>query len=235
MLFKKFIFIGILGMIIFIIIGTIIYVTKNPDLFKEGSKEKIIEEIISSLPEELKDEEALEGEVVDQLTTDLKGTGQIQSVALIAVSGDGVGFLIDGITRIYKDSDGKIIEWETPPVKGTTGTGSLIIIDNVATERKTIQAVWGCGAHGVCSQFVHWAGSKFEEIKAVDENGSPIPVRAFFSDAGGATIMPDGAIFVSMRNYYCPFTSDSVIIYKYEWNGSVYQLTEKEIPGCFLE
>ena len=159
--------------------------------------------------------------VVDQLTVDLKGTGQLQLVTLTALPEDAYNFA--GILRIYTDSTGQVVEWEGPPASGTTGTGTLEAVPNPSTGRITLQAVWGVGAHSTTSQFVEWEGSVFTEVAGLDETGTPDPL-AFFSDSGQAAIMPDGAIWVGRRPLDAPLVPGGEI-HTLEWNGATYELT----------
>lgn len=220
------------GLIILIIIGAIgigiYFINRSPT--KETSQKEVPEETTFPLAGEELPEEKLEGEIIDQVIADLKKTGQLQLITLNSVKKNSHEFSL--MLRIYTDSSGQTLEWEGSPIESTLGLGNLAVLDNPATERTTIQVIWGAGAHGSDSQFIHWTDSGFEMIKAVDENNNLIPAGAFFSDAGGATMMPDGTISVALRNYSCPLLPESAITFTYKWNGIAYQLIETKTPEC---
>jgi hypothetical protein len=159
---------------------------------------------------------------VDALAADLKGAGQLQLATLTKVAENDVNFT--GVLRIYTDSTGQVLEWQSTPLGSTTGIGGLTLIPNVATGSSTLQAVWGTGIRGTVSQFVHWDGSAFHELSPVAEDGSPLP-GAFFSDRGAAMVMPDGAIWVPRRPLDAGPLSSGGEILTLEWNGASYELT----------
>lgn len=181
-------------------------------------------------PEEVAPEEEVnepEGEVVGQLTADLKETGWPQLVTLV-MKPSGEEFSPFYFVRIYTDQAGQVIEWEGASMQGLV-PGNILTVHNSATDRLTIQHTEGAGAHGSISQFIHWTGSRFEEIKAIDEDGQPIS-NPWFGDGGGAVLSADGKILVGFRNYDCPLSAS--ITHIYEWNGEAYQLVRKDIDEC---
>lgn len=213
------IILGAIGIGIYFIKDYFIQETPSPEPSEEVFQEK----------EEL-EEQILEGEIMDQLTADLRGEGKQQLVNLVAVQDKEYEFVSHGLVRIFKDEGGQILEWEGPFVEGIHNVGGILsITTNLATNRVTIQATWGAGAHGAISQFIHWTGSKFEIIKAIDEKGEEID--SFFGDGGGAVLNSDGTISVVFRNYDCPLTGQG-ITYTYEWNGTIYQYVRSESPPC---
>jgi len=217
----------ILAIIILCVVGLGVYLMKDY-FIEEPLSEKLPEEV--SEEKEEPEEQILEGETMDQLTADLKGEGKQQLINLLAVKDKEYEFVFHGLVRIFKDEKGKTLEWEGPLVEGIhSAGGTLSVATNSATNWTTIQATWGAGAHGAISQFIHWTGSKFEIIKAIDENGEEID--SFFGDGGGAVLNPDGTISVYFRNYDCPLSGQG-ITYTYEWNGNVYQYAKTEAPPC---
>jgi hypothetical protein len=227
MIRKKRIPIGLAILIIIGVVGIGIYLI-NRQPAGETFQEEIPTEATPPLSEEQLPEEKLEGEVIDQLTADLKGTGQLQLVTLIAQALEDEDWF-NYFVRIYTDARGEITEWESSPIESSLAPGGISTIYNPATNRLTIQHEEGAGAHGSRSQFIHWTGFNFEEIKAIDENGIPVE-DPFFGDGGGASLLSNGEIWVGFRNYDCPLSAG--IIHKYKWNGTAYQLTETEIQPC---
>jgi hypothetical protein len=160
-------------------------------------------------------------EIVDQQVIDIKGTGQLQMVALVKAPEDDVNFT--AMLRIYQDSTAQVLEWEATPATLTTGIGYLDVFTNPATGRTTVQAIWGTGIRGTLSQFVHWNGSAFEEPGAVDEYGSLVP-GGFFSDAAQASVMSDGSMRVPRLPLDAPWVAGGEVL-TFRWNGSSYELT----------
>jgi len=217
----------VLLFLIIVAIGTGFYFKKSQIKVKEGLKQENEKEQILP-PDKNSSGEKLEGKVINQLTADLKGNGQPQLVALVAKPSKDKEF-VDYFVRIFSDEKGKTIEWEGPAIESISETGDLSIIYNPATNRLTIEHDEAAGAHGQRTQFIHWTGSHFEEIKAVDENGRVIQ-DPFFGDSGVFLSPEDGKIEVSFRNPDCPL--DASIDYEYKWNGVNYQLEKKVVSPC---
>ncbi|RLC69851.1 MAG: hypothetical protein DRI52_08135, partial [Chloroflexi bacterium] len=63
------------------------------------------------------------GEIeLDRLIGDLKRTGQSQLAVLYGI-GDGSG--MEGVLRVFADTEGNALEWESPPMPGVTSMGTI--------------------------------------------------------------------------------------------------------------
>jgi hypothetical protein len=123
------------------------------------------------------------GKVVDSLLADLKGEGMLQRVELHRTQSVPGTNLFDGRMRIFADANGVAVEWQSAPLKFTSGVGLLQTYSDENTDYPIIAMVWGSGTHSTVGQIVRWNGTTFEPVTILDQDGVDIG-NVFAGDRG---------------------------------------------------
>ena len=165
---------------------------------------------------------------VDRLVADLKGMGQQQLAILYFASPtppDAETMVsVPGGLKIFSDSEGGTLEWQSPLVTGTVGVGRVLTVTVPGDGGAPLVAtVWGAGAHGTWVYLFRWSGSVFEGVLPVGRDSSELP--ALFGDAG-VGITSGGQSWAAVRDGDQPL--DLFNVATYNWDGQTYQWSGEE-------
>ena len=165
---------------------------------------------------------------VARLVADLKGTGQQQLAILYFVSPtppDAETMVsVPGGLKIFSDSEGGALEWQSLLVTGTVGVGRVLTVTVPGGGSvPLVVTMWGAGVHGTWAYLFHWNGSTFEEVRPIGSDGSKLP--GLFGDAG-VQITPEGQVWTAARDGYRPL--DLFDVSTYNWDGQTYQWLGQE-------
>jgi len=162
------------------------------------------------------------GEIeLDRLIGDLKRTGQSQLAVLYGI-GDGSG--MEGVLRVFADTEGNALEWESPPMPGVTSMGTIYTQTLSVGGAPLIVASWGVGAHGMLTYFFRWQGGQFREISVEESGGAH---RGIFADAS-IDIDAQG-LFVAQRDSEEPLAVTILSTYSWQDERAAFVFEGQEI------
>lgn len=162
------------------------------------------------------------GEVeLDRLIADFKGTGQPQ-LAVLYGRDDGAG--MQGVLRVFADTAGNVLEWESPPMPGITPLGTIYTQTLGTGGAPLMVASWGVGAHSTLACFFRWQGGQFREID-VAEGG-----KAYFGVLADASISIDAhGLAVAQRDEEEPLAGTILSTYAWQEEQGVFAFEKREI------
>jgi murein DD-endopeptidase MepM/ murein hydrolase activator NlpD len=161
------------------------------------------------------------GLAVDSLLADLKGEGTMQLVELHRTQSVSGTNLFDGRMRIFMDANGVAVEWESPPVKYTSGVGILQLSTDTGTGYPIITMLWGSGTHSTVGQVVRWNGTTFEPVKILDRDG--MDMGTTFVGDRGIIVHEDLTVTVGQRG---SAAFDESIVDTYQVDGNTATISE---------
>jgi hypothetical protein len=158
---------------------------------------------------------------LDRLIADLKGTGQLQLAVLYGIR---EGTTLEGLLRIFADTEGNSVEWESPRMPGISEMGTVYTQALRAGGAPLIVASWGVGAHGMIAYFFRWQDGQFRAIPL--QEGETIYFGAF---ADGSISVGDQDLQVAQRGLEEPLAVTVLSVYSWQPERATFVFERREI------